>query len=108
MEHTPTAGFIAIYRWRLRPGKEQQFIDAWLVVTLAIKAERGGLGSKLHLDENGIYVAYAQWPNRETWQAMGDLPSVNTAASEAMRDAIEERLPSTLLSPVADLLEYPG
>ena len=106
MENSPKVGFVAIYRWRIHPDQIDLFLAAWEIVTIGIKAERGGLGSKIHRADDGTYVAYAQWPDRETWEAMGKLPSVNPAASQAMGEAIAETLPSLYLDPMADLLEH--
>jgi heme-degrading monooxygenase HmoA len=61
--------FAVIYRWRLVPGREAQFEDGWRAATEAIAAEFGGWGSRLHRGEDGFVVAYAQWPDRATWEA---------------------------------------
>lgn len=106
MANSPKVGFVAIYRWRIYADQTDSFLAAWETVTRGIKAERGGLGSKIHRADDGTYVAYAQWPDRETWQAMGDQPSVDPVASKAMGAAIEESLPSLYLDPLADLLEH--
>jgi quinol monooxygenase YgiN len=105
MSESKKVGFVAVYHWRVRPELLQQFLSSWEAVTLGIKAHRGGLGSKLHRAEDGTYVAYAQWPDRETWAAMGSLPSADPQASQAMQEAIEEALPPLYLVPLANLLE---
>jgi len=33
-----------------------------------IKQNSGGLGSRLHKDQNGNYVAYAKWRNSNDWE----------------------------------------
>jgi quinol monooxygenase YgiN len=106
MVNPPKVGFVAIYHWRIYVDQIDSFLAAWETVTRCIKAERGGLGSKIHRADDGTFVAYAQWPDRETWQAMGKLPSVDPEASKAMRAAIEESLPSLYLDPINDLLEH--
>ena len=106
MAKHPRVGFVAVYRWRIHADQIDSFLTAWATVTEGIKAERGGLGSKMHRADDGTFVAYAQWPDRETWEAMGKLPSVNPAASKAMGAAIEETLPSLYLDPLTDLLEH--
>ena len=45
--------FIALYRWKLKPGKEEQFREAWSQVTIAIREQSGSLGSRLHRSEDG-------------------------------------------------------
>lgn len=52
--------FTATYRWRLKPGKDDQFVEGWARVTAAIYAECGSYGSRLHKCSDGIWLAYAQ------------------------------------------------
>lgn len=60
--------FIAVYEFKVKPGKEKEFQSSWANVTEAIAKHRGGLGSRLHqTDKDGIYVAYAQWPSKEKY-----------------------------------------
>ncbi len=100
-------GFVVIYRWRLRPGTEEAFRDAWAEVTLAIRQGCGGLGSRLHRADDGTWLAYAQWPDRASWEAAQRSPPAEAAASAAMGRCIDERLPPILLEPVVDLLTDP-
>jgi hypothetical protein len=58
--------FVAIYRWRLRPGMESQFVDGWERVTRAIYGQCGSYGSRLHKCEDGTWLAYARWPDAAT------------------------------------------
>jgi hypothetical protein len=100
-------GFAVIYRWRLVPGKESQFVDAWSRVTNCYVRNRGALGSRLHRGPEGIWYAYAQWPDvatRERAFAEGDEP----AARALMEEAIAERFPAIALEPVADYLVVAG
>ena len=96
--------FCAIYRWRLEPGREDVFREAWARLTRAIRDERGGLGSRLHRSDDGLWIAYAQWPDRATWAAARDRDSPDPAASAAMSAAIAERFEPVLVEAVADLL----
>ena len=59
--------FVAIYWWRLKPGKEDQFREGWRRGTKAIMAKHGGLGSRLHRAADGRMIAYAQWPDEQSW-----------------------------------------
>jgi quinol monooxygenase YgiN len=97
-------GFAVIYRWRLRSGSEDGFRAAWDKVTRQIMAHRGGLGSRLHRSEDGLWTAYAQWPDRKTWEDSQGMDPVDPAASGAMKEAIEESFPPILLDPVNDHL----
>jgi quinol monooxygenase YgiN len=96
--------FIALYRWKLKPGKEDQFREAWSEVTLAIRETCGSLGSRLHRSEDGTWVAYAQWPSKELWERERPLDDGAAAARQRMRDAVEESLPSLYLTVSDDYL----
>jgi quinol monooxygenase YgiN len=93
-----------IYRWRLKPGREDEFVAAWERLTRAIRDHRGGLGSRLHRAENGLWVAYAQWPDRATWESARDRETADPKAAAAMAEAVAERAEPLLLDVVADLL----
>jgi heme-degrading monooxygenase HmoA len=60
--------FAVIYRWQVVPGLEAQFEAGWKRGTERIAAEFGGWGSRLHRAADNIYIAYAQWPDEETWK----------------------------------------
>lgn len=100
----PKTGFAVIYRWRLKPGTESSFVAAWEAVTRSIRRDHGGLGSRLHLADDGTILAYAQWPDRESWDALQSAPATDPAASSAMRACIRERLEPILLESLSDLL----
>lgn len=98
-------GFCVIYRWVVKDGMEAQCREAWAQLTRAIRRERGGLGSRLHLADDGTWVAYAQWPSREVWAAAQLQDSPDPGAAERMEEAIEVRLPPIALDPQLDLLD---
>jgi quinol monooxygenase YgiN len=97
-------GFAVVYRWRLKPGAEAAFQDAWARTTRAICRDHGGLGSRLHRVQDGTWLAYAQWPDRQAWEALQSLSAADSGAANPMSDCVEERFPPLLLEPVADLL----
>lgn len=99
--------FCVIYRFRLRLGHEEEFRTGWTRLTEEIREQRGGLGSRLHLGEDGWWYAYAQWPDRATWERSGDMQAQDTDAVQLMADAIAERKPPILLEPKIDLLLGP-
>ena len=98
-------GFIVIYRFRVRPGREGSFRTGWSRLTEAIRRHRGGLGSRLHRSDDGLWVAYAQWPDRKTWERAQGMEPANAEAALLMTESIEKRLPPILLDPMIDLLE---
>jgi heme-degrading monooxygenase HmoA len=101
----PTVGFVVMYRWRLRPGMERQFQQAWERATPLLIRNRGALGSRLHKADDGTWVAYAQWPSKETWERSRASPSVDPEASQQMLAAEAEAFPPVMLIPVADFLK---
>ncbi|KAA3650979.1 MAG: antibiotic biosynthesis monooxygenase [Bacteroidetes bacterium] len=80
--------FAVIYRFEVKENCDQKFIHAWSEMTKLIYKYEGSLGSRLHHQEKNIYIAYAQWPNREKWETFGNkLPLVAKTHSLNMRDA---------------------
>jgi len=96
-------GFVVLYRWKLRPGLESSFVEAWSRVTEALRATGGSLGSRLHRGSDGIWYGYAQWPSEETRQR-AFARSLDPGSSAQMRAALAESLPEIVLEPVADYL----
>ena len=97
--------FVVLYRWRIRPGHETQFTDAWTQATQDLLL-RGSMGSRLHRGDDGLWYGYAQWPSDAVRAAAFAGPG--TTAGARMRAAIEESLPETRLTPVADFLQGAG
>ncbi|MEZ6023539.1 MAG: antibiotic biosynthesis monooxygenase [Hyphomonadaceae bacterium] len=102
--------FVVIYRWRVIPGREAQFEAGWRAGTEAIAAEFGGWGSRLHKAEDQVYIAYAQWPDKATWEKAMEsrMRHSDDAARQQYRDAIEPGSFETLFAMpvVADLLHH--
>ena len=59
------AAVAILYRWRLHPGREQEFEHAWATVTRHLHAHHGSFGSRLHRGDDGLWYAYAAWPSLE-------------------------------------------
>ena len=64
--------FVAVYWWRVHPGKEEQFRKAWHRGTELITQIYGSYGSRLHRDGDGRFVGYAEWPDEATWRGAFD------------------------------------
>lgn len=80
--------FAAIYHFEVIPGQEEKFKIAWTKLTELIYQYEGSLGSRLHLDNHGRSIAYAQWPNKERWKTSGDrLPEITGKYRQQMREA---------------------
>lgn len=84
--------FVAVYWWRVHPGKEAQFRAAWRRGTHLIRERYGSYGSRLHRDADGRFVGYAEWPDEATWRAAFDQKMVydEPATRAAFVDAIAE------------------
>jgi heme-degrading monooxygenase HmoA len=99
--------FCVIYRWRIRPELEEQFIESWAEMTRFYIEDRGGWGSRLHRGEDGLFYAYAQWPSPEAREkAFENVPDLE--ARRRMREAVVESFPEIRLEPVEDLLKFPS
>lgn len=55
--------FAVMYRWRTKPGMDEQFVVGWQLVTRAIHCSCGSYGSRLHRAADGTWFAYARWPD---------------------------------------------
>ncbi|HEY0230072.1 MAG TPA: antibiotic biosynthesis monooxygenase [Dokdonella sp.] len=98
-------GVIMLYRWRVRAGSEDQFVQAWSGITRQLRDERGSLGSRLHKGDDGLWYGYAQWPNANV-VAEAFLEPVDELAAAHMRDAVIENFTPVKLDPVADFLVF--
>lgn len=94
---------VVLYRWKIKEGKEEQFVENWSRVTEYILENYDSKGSRLHRGSDGIWYAYAQWKSpdqRET--AFRSMPVLESGRE--MRDAIQESFEEIILTPVADFL----
>ena len=83
---------------------EENFRQGWIRITQEIRQFRSGLGSRLHMSDDGWWVAYAQWPVRETWERSLEVQTMDIEAEQLMAESVEERLPPILMEPKVDLL----
>lgn len=79
--------FCVVYKFYVDPAKHEQFKEGWRAVTMALKAECGGLGSRLHQDQNGNWIAYAQWPDKATWEKSGGVSADAERGRKLMMDS---------------------
>lgn len=96
--------FVAIYRWRLHPEREQDFVSNWHRITrLGLAAGSGG--SSLFKDAQGNWVAIARWPSRAARERFFEQLEASDAEpemAERARLAVIERLPAEELESVLD------
>ncbi len=96
--------FVAIYRWRLHPEREQDFVANWQRITLGGLAGGSG-GSSLFRNAQGVWVAIARWPSREARDVFFgalDGSDAEPQMSERARLAVIERMPDEELDGVLD------
>ena len=102
--------FVVIYRWRVIPGLDAQFEAGWRAGTERIAAEFGGWGSRLHRTDDGAFIAYAQWPDKATWERAMEtrMHHSDDEARKKYRDAIVPGSFETLFAMpvVSDLLQH--
>ena len=102
--------FVAVYWWKVHPGKEEQFRAAWRRGTELITAKYRSFGSRLHRDKDGRFIGVAEWPDEATWQAAFDQkmvyddPETRAAFVDAIADAARE--PLLLMEVTDDLLTH--
>ncbi|GLV21622.1 hypothetical protein TomMM35A_14790 [Sphingobium sp. TomMM35A] len=104
--------FVAVYWWRVHPGKEDQFRAAWRRGTDLIREKYGSFGSRLHQDADGRFVGYAEWPDEETWRAafdrkmVYDEPETRAAFVDAIAEVPADADPIFTMTVTDDLLMW--
>ena len=97
--------FIVVYSFTVKSGQNQAFKNAWREMTEVIYDYAGSLGSRLHHELENNYIAYAQWPDRETWETASDkLPIETENIGKLMRESCHKIQVLHKLEVVNDLL----
>ena len=65
--------FAVIYHFIVKNGHEDLFESSWASLTDLIYRHENSLGSRLHKSKESKYIAYALWPDQETWKNSGEL-----------------------------------
>lgn len=77
---------VVIYNFQVKPNAEAAFKEAWSAFTELLYKHAGSLGSSLHRDAEGQFIAYAQWPDKESRDtADSKLPASAFGFQDAMR-----------------------
>ena len=97
-------GFAVLYRWRLKPGMETQFIQAWSGISRILLDGHGSLGSRLHRGNDGIWYSYAQWPSASAREAAFVQGPADIELSDQMRACVAESFDELILESVADFM----
>lgn len=100
--------FVVLYRWRINPNLERQFIENWSARTDYLRKKYDTLGSRLHRGSDGIWYSYAQWKSAEQReQAFASESNQISETQEKFREAIEESFPEIQMEIVSDYLTSP-
>ena len=97
--------FIVIYSFKIIPEQKEIFLNNWRKLTKLIYKHENSLGSRIHKQDENIYIAYAQWPNSETFENSGkNLPEESIEIRNKMREACLEIKILNKLEVIEDLL----
>lgn len=68
--------FAVIYQFKLKPHQEETYQECWEKIVEYYKEKCGAIGSCLHKGEDGLWVAYSRWPDKQTrdaaWPSEGE------------------------------------
>jgi quinol monooxygenase YgiN len=81
--------FYVIYEFTVDAAVSSEFEKLWHDLTIEIRNNSGGLGSRLHkaLNKPNSWVAYAQWPDKKTWENAAPL---NVTSQASVRKRMRE------------------
>lgn len=97
--------FTIIYVFKVKEGKEKEFINSWTELTKLIYRFAGSNGSRLHQSDKQLYIGYAQWENKETWQHSSDkLPEAANEFRKKMHACCSEIKSLYEMNVIQDLL----
>ena len=98
--------FAVIYSFEVKQDRKNDFENSWRELTRLIFKYEGSFGSRLHKESEHRYIAYAVWPDRETWANSGDkLPKEANEVRRMMIESCTEIKTIHELSMVDDLLD---
>lgn len=106
--------FAVIYQGYLKPGRENEYQEAWNKVAQYFIEYRGAIGSCLHRTSDGLWVAYSRWPDKKTrdhsWPGENspseELPLEIRNAVLTIKDCLDSdrKVPDLCMEVVNDLL----
>lgn len=96
--------YIVIYSFEVRPNRNKVFLSIWKDLTVVIFQNCNSLGSRLHKESENNYIAYAQWPNKETFDN-SDLPDEFDELKSQLKDTCKKIEVLHRLNTVEDLLQ---
>jgi heme-degrading monooxygenase HmoA len=95
-----------IYEFKCTPENQESFIRLWREATQVIRNNHGSLGSRLHHAGDSTYIAYAAWPDEETFTHAQQAPCKEVEdAIKNMRATLIESKRLHVMRPIEDMLE---
>ena len=94
-----------LYTWKITSGKEKDFEKHWLESTQIIYQYYGSLGSSLHKQPDGTYLAYARWKNKADWQKMADAYEATLEIETFWKNNVQEIKQPQWLELTVDFLQ---
>lgn len=80
--------YVVLYSFTVKSNQVDAFIKGWKGLTNLIYQYEGSLGSRLHKKEPLEYIAYAQWPSKDTFEKSGgNLPKKADEFRDLMRSS---------------------
>lgn len=67
MRSGAAGGWAVLYRFRVHPQREAEFVELWNEARADLRRRHGTGGSRPHLGDDGIWCAYALWPSAAVW-----------------------------------------
>ncbi|USD39392.1 antibiotic biosynthesis monooxygenase [Ferrimonas sp. SCSIO 43195] len=97
--------YTVLYQWKIRSGKQQEFMSAWEEVTDYYLKNHEALGSRLHQIDDHSFAAYAQWASKaDRDKAFASVDSPDSAI-ERMRACVVDRLDPIEMVMILDKLK---
>lgn len=97
--------FYVIYRFSIILNSDDEFISAWEKLTIHIQNYSGGLGSKIHKEKEGVFIAYAKWPSKKDWEnSKSSFPEEEELLKKEMRKYLKTTKVLHTMYLVSDLM----
>jgi hypothetical protein len=93
--------FATYFEWKVKPSREEAFVQAWTEGTKALRME-GSLGSSLFKGKAGHFHAFARWPDQATRDA-AFARNVHPDNASIFRDCIETEIQRVDMDQIIDL-----
>lgn len=81
--------YITLYQWQLKPGKEQQFIEAWTRLTTQLQNTAPQVSAKLLKTLQGEWVALIEWPSQKEWESQTN-ENIDLLAQQSLMECVQE------------------